>query len=136
MLAFALNGIVFLFQILYFPPAPAHTHACFIFVFSYSSSERFCESVCCFYCGRLACLLSLLGDLEEKQALSSWSDPHGPLCKAVISRVTLGYDRVVIKQFNRWKSLLFILQSHLFLPKCLAQSCQCTIPQRKVAKKI
>lgn len=46
----------------------------------------------CFYCGRLACFLSLLGVLEEKQALGSWSDPHGPLHKAVISGVTLGYD--------------------------------------------
>ena len=98
------------------------------------SSEWFYESVCCFYHGRLAWVLSFLGSWEEKETLGSWSDPRGPLYKAVISRVTLGYDRVVIKQFNRWK-YHFILQSHLFLPKCLALSCKYSIPQGKFIEK-
>ena len=98
------------------------------------SSEWFCESVCRFYRGRLVWVLSLLGSREEKETLGSWSDPRGPLHKAVISRVTLGYDRVVIKQFNRWKNH-FILQSHLLLPKCLALSCKYSIPQGKFIEK-
>ena len=130
LLPFALIAVVCLFQILCYYTPPSHTFACFILVFSCPSSEWFCESVCCFYRGRLAWVLSLLGSREEKEALGSWSDPRGPLHKAVISRVTLGYDRVVIKQFNRWKNH-FKLQSHLFLPKCLALSCKYSIPQGK-----
>lgn len=101
LLTSALIAIICLFQILcyYFPPS--HTLACFVLVSSCPSSKWFCESVCGFYSGRLAGFLSLLGSLEEKQVLGSWSDPCGPLPKAVISRVTLRYDRVVIKQFNR-----------------------------------
>lgn len=58
----------------------------------------------------------------------------GPLHKAVISRVTLESDWIVIKQFNRWKNLLFILHSHLFPPQCLALSYKYSITQRKVTK--
>lgn len=109
--------------------------ACVIATFSCSSSTFLCASVCCLTLEGWLAFSPPWELLQAKQTLGSWCDPSGPLYKAVMSRVTLEYDRLVIKQFNRWKNSPLHTLVTFNISKYLAPSYKYTV-KRGLFKKI